>query len=106
MSIAAGQTLRPTSGTPHAGQEAPTTDLLVATDSEGILGIGDQGVGGMGDRDRQARGVHAGVGIHPHRVLPVVLDVGTDNLSLLNDAVDSGLRSLRKPVSAAYHSND
>jgi hypothetical protein len=60
----------------------------------------------MGDRDRQARGVHAGVGIHPHRVLPVVLDVGTDNLSLLNDAVDSGLRSLRKPVSAAYHPND
>jgi hypothetical protein len=39
-------------------------------------------------------------------VLPVVLDVATDNLSLLNDAVDSGLRSLRKLVSAAYHPND
>jgi hypothetical protein len=64
------------------------------------------GCGRDRDRDRQARGVHAGVGIRPHRVLPVVLDVGTDNLSLLNDAVDSGLRSLRKPVSAAYHPND
>ena len=67
-------------------------DLLIVTDSEGILGIGDQGVGGiqicMGKKSLYT----AAAGIDPDRILAVVLDVGTDNLRLLNDELYMGER--------------
>ncbi len=70
-------------------------DLLVATDSEGILGIGDQGVGGIEIAIGKLAVYTAAAGIHPRRVLPVVLDMGTDNLRLLNDEMYLGARHAR-----------
>ncbi len=70
-------------------------DLLVATDSEGILGIGDQGVGGIEISIGKLAVYTAAAGLHPRRVLPVVLDMGTDNLKLLNDDMYLGARHAR-----------
>ena len=70
-------------------------DLLVATDSEGILGIGDQGVGGIDIAIGKLAVYTAAAGIHPRRVIPVVLDMGTDNLALLNDEMYLGNRHAR-----------
>ncbi|MGS0686739.1 NAD-dependent malic enzyme [Nakamurella sp. GG22] len=70
-------------------------DLLVATDSEGVLGIGDQGVGGIEISIGKLSLYTAAAGIHPRRVLPVVLDMGTDNLTLLNDDLYLGARHAR-----------
>ena len=67
----------------------------MATDSEGILGIGDQGVGGIEISVGKLAVYTAAAGIHPSRVLPVVLDMGTDNLSLLNDEMYLGERHAR-----------
>ena len=74
----------------NTGLGAEDVDLLVATDSEGILGIGDQGVGGIEISVGKLAVYTAAAGIHPSRVLPVVLDVGTDNLTLLNDEMYLG----------------
>ena len=79
----------------NTGLGAEDVDLLVATDSEGILGIGDQGVGGIEISVGKLAVYTAAAGIHPHRVLPVVLDVGTDNLTLLNDEMYLGERHAR-----------
>ena len=79
----------------NTGLGAEDVDLLVATDSEGILGIGDQGVGGIEISVGKLAVYTAAAGIHPSRVLPVVLDVGTDNLSLLNDPMYLGERHAR-----------
>ena len=79
----------------NTGMGAEDVDLLVATDSEGILGIGDQGVGGVEISVGKLSVYTAAAGIHPSRVLPVVLDVGTDNLSLLNDEMYLGERHAR-----------
>ena len=65
----------------NTGLGADDVDLLVATDSEGILGIGDQGVGGIEISIGKLAVYTAAAGIHPRRVLPVVLDMGTDNLN-------------------------
>lgn len=65
------------------GLQADDVDLVVATDSEGILGIGDQGVGGVQIAIGKLAVYTAAAGIHPHRAIPVVLDVGTDNGHLL-----------------------
>lgn len=70
-------------------------DLLVATDSEGILGIGDQGIGGIEIAIGKLSVYTAAGGIHPRRALPVVLDMGTDNLQLLNDELYLGERHTR-----------
>ena len=70
-------------------------DLLVATDSEGILGIGDQGIGGIEISIGKLSLYTAAAGIHPRRVLPVVLDMGTDNLTLRGDDVYLGARHAR-----------
>uniref|UniRef100_A0A0W0FM33 Malic enzyme n=1 Tax=Moniliophthora roreri TaxID=221103 RepID=A0A0W0FM33_MONRR len=60
-------------------------DLIVCSDAEAILGIGDQGVGGIGISAAKSV-IYTLIGsIDPHRSLPVVLDVGTDNQDLLND---------------------
>jgi len=58
-------------------------DLIVVTDSEGILGIGDQGVGGILISIGKGNIYSLGGGIDPSRILPVVIDVGTDNPALL-----------------------
>ena len=79
----------------NTGMGAEDVDLLVATDSEGILGIGDQGVGGIEISVGKLAVYTAAAGIHPHRVIPVVLDIGTDNLALLNDEMYLGARHAR-----------
>lgn len=76
-------------------QGADDIDLVVVTDSEGILGIGDQGVGGVRITIGKLAVYTAAAGVHPLRVLPVVLDVGTDNLELLNDPGYLGVRHAR-----------
>lgn len=70
-------------------------DLVVVTDSEGILGIGDQGVGGILISSGKANIYTLGSGIDPSRILSVVLDVGTDNPALLNDPLYLGMRRKR-----------
>ncbi len=60
-------------------------DLIVATDSEAILGIGDWGVGGIDIAIGKISVYVAAAGIDPERAIPVVLDVGTDRTGLLTD---------------------
>ena len=78
-----------------SGKGPDDIDLVVVTDSEGILGIGDQGVGGVAITVGKLSVYVAAAGIHPNRVLPVVLDTGTDNLDLLNDPAYLGVRHAR-----------
>ena len=70
-------------------------DLIVATDSEGILGIGDQGVGGIAIALGKLALYVAAAGLHPGRVIPVVLDAGTGNQALLDDPLYVGHRHPR-----------
>lgn len=77
------------------GLGADEVDLIVVTDSEGILGIGDQGIGGIQIAIGKLSVYTAAAGIHPRRVIPVVLDVGTDNLGLLNSEMYLGERHAR-----------
>ncbi|GII25838.1 NAD-dependent malic enzyme [Planosporangium mesophilum] len=67
------------------GLDADDVDLLVATDAEQILGIGDWGVGGMEIAVGKLAVYTAAAGIDPARTIPVALDVGTDNEELLRD---------------------
>jgi malate dehydrogenase (oxaloacetate-decarboxylating) len=77
------------------GLSAEDVDLLVATDAEEILGIGDWGANGMDISIGKLAVYTAAAGIHPDRVIPVMLDVGTDRESLLNDPVYVGNRHSR-----------
>lgn len=74
---------------------AENIDLVVVTDGEGILGIGDWGVGGINIAIGKLAVYTAAVGIDPSRVLPVILDVGTNREELLDNPFYIGNRHPR-----------
>jgi malate dehydrogenase (oxaloacetate-decarboxylating) len=79
----------------NLGAAAGDIDLVIATDAEQILGIGDWGVGGIEVPIGKLAIYTAAGGIDPTRVIPVMLDVGTDRQSLLDDPTYVGNRHRR-----------
>ncbi|MEU3186039.1 NAD-dependent malic enzyme [Streptomyces sp. NPDC006923] len=78
------------------GLGADDVDLIVVTDAEEILGIGDWGVGGIEIAVGKLAVYTAAAGVDPSRTIPVSLDVGTDNEALLNDPLYLGNRHSRR----------
>ncbi len=78
-----------------ANRSNPEIDLMVVTDGEGVLGIGDQGVGGIYIPVAKLMVYTLCGGIDPTRTLPILLDVGTNNQRLLNDPLYLGWRHPR-----------
>jgi len=77
------------------GLSADDIDLIVATDAQAILGIGDWGVGGIDIAAGKLAVYTAAGGVNPARTLPVMLDVGTDRPELLEDPLYLGVRHKR-----------
>jgi len=65
-------------------------DILLATDAEHVLGVGDWGIGGIAVAIGKLAICSAAGGVDPNRVIPVMLDVGTDRQSLLDDPLYIG----------------
>lgn len=78
-----------------ANRTNPDVKLIVVSDGEGVLGIGDQGVGGMAIPIAKLMVYTAFAGINPLNTLPILLDAGTNNQELLNDPLYLGLRHPR-----------
>lgn len=78
-----------------ANRTHPHIEIIVVSDGEGVLGIGDQGVGGMDISIAKLMVYTICGGIFPGYTLPIVLDVGTDNEELLNDPKYLGWRHKR-----------
>src|SRR5690242_21270467 len=79
----------------NLGAAAGDIDLIIATDAEQILGIGDWGVGGIEVPIGKLAIYTAAGGVDPTRVIPVMLDVGTNRQSLLGDPTYVGNRHAR-----------
>lgn len=77
-------------------------NLIVVTDAEAILGIGDWGLNGVGISIGKLMVYTAGAGIDPRKVLPVVLDVGTNRKELLEDPLYLGNKHERVTGDAYY----
>lgn len=73
----------------------PEVDLMILTDGEGVLGIGDWGIGGVDICVGKMMVYTLCGGLNPRRMLPIQLDVGTNNQQLLNDPMYLGWRHER-----------